>query len=201
MPGMLDAVVVGAGPENGLTAAVELARRGYSVAVFEARDTVGGGARTEELTLRFRHDPYLRAWASIHPRSARCRWRTTAWSGCSPNCPWRTLPGRHRGRAVAFRGGGAAWLDRETHTCASSSNRSRTPGTPWRRTSCPCPLTALPRDPVTLARFGLARTAPSTWMMRRFRDDRARALFAGLVAHVMARSAASPPARSASSSR
>lgn len=38
---MLDAVVVGAGP-NGLTAAVELARRGFSVAVFEARDTVGG---------------------------------------------------------------------------------------------------------------------------------------------------------------
>ena len=57
MPSMLDAVVVGAGP-NGLTAAVELARRGFSVAVFEARETVGGGARTEELTLPgFRHDP------------------------------------------------------------------------------------------------------------------------------------------------
>ena len=54
---MLDAVVVGAGP-NGLTAAVELARRGFTVAVFEARSTVGGGARTEELTLPgFRHDP------------------------------------------------------------------------------------------------------------------------------------------------
>lgn len=38
---MLDAVVVGAGP-NGLTAAVELARRGFSVAVFEAKSTVGG---------------------------------------------------------------------------------------------------------------------------------------------------------------
>src|ERR1044072_6433303 len=54
---MLDAVVGGAGP-NGLTAAVELARRGFSVAVFEARDTVGGGARTEVLTLPgFKHDP------------------------------------------------------------------------------------------------------------------------------------------------
>ncbi|MER7036183.1 FAD-dependent oxidoreductase, partial [Streptomyces albidoflavus] len=57
MPSMLDAVVVGAGP-NGLTAAVELARRGFAVEVFEARETVGGGARTEELTLPgFRHDP------------------------------------------------------------------------------------------------------------------------------------------------
>lgn len=38
---MLDAVVVGAGP-NGLTAAVELARRGCSVEVHEAHDTIGG---------------------------------------------------------------------------------------------------------------------------------------------------------------
>src|SRR5690606_16090243 len=48
------------------------------------------------------------------------------------------------------------------------------------------PLTALPRDPVTLARFGLTGLPPSTWLMRRFRDERARTLFAGLVAHVMA---------------
>lgn len=48
------------------------------------------------------------------------------------------------------------------------------------------PLTALPRDPLTLARFGLAGLPPATWLMKRFRDDRARALFAGLVAHVIA---------------
>ena len=48
------------------------------------------------------------------------------------------------------------------------------------------PLTSLPRDPVTLARFGLAGLPPSTWLMRRFRDERAKALFAGLVGHVMA---------------
>ncbi len=48
------------------------------------------------------------------------------------------------------------------------------------------PLTALPRDPVTLARFGLAGLPPSTWLMRRFRDEKARALFAGLVGHVIA---------------
>lgn len=48
------------------------------------------------------------------------------------------------------------------------------------------PLTTLPRDPLTLARFGLAGLPPSTWLMRRFRDDRARALFSGLVAHAIA---------------
>lgn len=63
MPSMLDAVVVGAGP-NGLTAAAELARRGFAVEVHEAHDTVGGGARTEELTLPgFRHDPC----SAVHP--------------------------------------------------------------------------------------------------------------------------------------
>ncbi|CAM5392099.1 NAD(P)/FAD-dependent oxidoreductase OS=Streptomyces rimosus subsp. rimosus (strain ATCC/ DSM 40260 / JCM 4667 / NRRL 2234) OX=1265868 GN=SRIM_033315 PE=4 SV=1 [Streptomyces rimosus subsp. rimosus] len=63
---MLDAVVIGAGP-NGLTAAVELARRGMAVEVFEAHATIGGGARTEELTLPgFRHDPC----SAVHPLAA-----------------------------------------------------------------------------------------------------------------------------------
>src|SRR6266853_419401 len=58
-----DAVVVGSGP-NGLAAAIEMARSGWSVCVFEARDTVGGGARSAELTLPgFIHD----VCSAIHP--------------------------------------------------------------------------------------------------------------------------------------
>src|SRR5215469_13164141 len=59
----LDAVVVGAGP-NGLTAAITLAAQGLGVRVYEAAETVGGGARTEELTLPgFRHD----VCSAVHP--------------------------------------------------------------------------------------------------------------------------------------
>jgi phytoene dehydrogenase-like protein len=58
-----DAVVVGAGP-NGLAAAADLARAGRSVLVQEARETIGGGCRTAELTAPgFRHD----VCSAIHP--------------------------------------------------------------------------------------------------------------------------------------
>jgi len=46
----LDAIVVGAGP-NGLAAAIALAQAGRSVRVIEGEPAIGGGTRTEELTL------------------------------------------------------------------------------------------------------------------------------------------------------
>src|SRR5436309_1409152 len=58
-----DAVVVGSGP-NGLAAAVRLAQEKLSVLVLEANDTIGGGARSGDLTLPgFTHD----LCSAIHP--------------------------------------------------------------------------------------------------------------------------------------
>ncbi|MEU0625542.1 NAD(P)/FAD-dependent oxidoreductase [Streptomyces rubiginosohelvolus] len=190
MPSMLDAVVVGAGP-NGLTAAAELARRGFSVEVHEAHDTIGGGARTEELTLPgFRHDPC----SAVHPLGVG-----------SP--AFRAMPLERHGLewlypevdlAHPFPDGTAAALTRSVGESAMTLGAADAGA--YRRLMAPflgrwdtlaadflrTPWESLPRDPYRLARFGLLGLQPATWVSRRFQGEKARGLFAGLAAHAIA---------------
>ncbi|MEU9360339.1 NAD(P)/FAD-dependent oxidoreductase [Streptomyces sp. NPDC051840] len=190
MPPMLDAVVVGAGP-NGLTAAAELARRGLAVEVFEARDTVGGGARTEELTLPgFRHDPC----SAVHPLgigSPAFKDMPLARHGLR----WLQAP---LSLAHPFPDGTAAVLTRSVGESAMSLGPADAGA--YRRMLAPytghwdslaadflrTPWDGLPRDPYRWARFGLDAIQPAALLAKRFRGEKARALIAGLAGHAIA---------------
>ncbi|SFX71278.1 NAD(P)/FAD-dependent oxidoreductase [Streptomyces atratus] len=190
MPSMLDAVVVGAGP-NGLTAAAELARRGFAVEVFEAEETVGGGARTEELTLPgFRHDPC----SAVHPLgigSPAFNAMPLARHGLEWLQPELAL-------AHPFPDGTAAVLTGSVGESAMSLG-ARDAGA-YRRLLAPylghwdtlaqdflrTPWDGLPRDPYRWVRFGLDALQPASLLSRRFGGAKARGLFAGLAAHAIA---------------
>lgn len=193
-PYRYDAVVVGAGP-NGLAAAVVLARSGYAVQVIEAHETIGGGARTGELTLPgFQHD----ICSAVHPLGIG-----------SPFL--RTLPLEQYGLewiqpplAVAhpLDDGSAITLTRSIEASAQSLGlscpadaqaylRLMTPYVerwPLLEQAFLGPLRAGPllHHPLALSSFGLSALWPaSAFLHRTFKGVRARALLAGLCAHSM----------------
>lgn len=68
------AVVVGAG-QNGLSAAITLAERGWSVTICESEDRIGGAVQTAELTLPgFLHDAYSAVYPAAVASPVFERW-------------------------------------------------------------------------------------------------------------------------------
>ena len=182
-----DAVVVGSGP-NGLAAAITLARAGCSVLVVEAAETVGGGLRSQPLTLPgFVHD----VCAAIHPLAA-----------ASPF--FRSLPLAEHGvtwiepdaaLAHPLDDGRAVLLERSLkHTGAALGADEGAYVdliAPLVRQWEPLmdmllgPL-RLPRHPLLLARFGLSGLRSAQDLARgKFTGEETRALFAGLAAHAV----------------
>jgi phytoene dehydrogenase-like protein len=180
-----DAVVVGSGP-NGLSAAIVMARAGLRVLVLEAHETIGGGARTEELTLPgFKHD----ICSAIHPMGVM-----------SPF--FKTLPLAEHGLVWLdspypithpLDDGSAAVLelsvDKTAARLGGDSDAYRRLMQPFASNAAALfdeilrPLRLLPRHPFLLARFGLDGVRSALSLSKRFRGDAARALFGGCAAH------------------
>jgi phytoene dehydrogenase-like protein len=184
---MLDAVVVGSGP-NGLAAGIELARAGKSVLILEAKDTIGGGARTEQVTLPgFHHD----ICSAIHPMSVVSPFiRELPLAAHGLEWAWSPAAIAH-----PLDDGSVAILEQSVDATAArlgedegSYRRLMKPfaskaGKLFDEILRPIGALPLPRHPFLLAHFGLVGLQPAMRLASRFRTAHARALFGGSAAH------------------
>jgi phytoene dehydrogenase-like protein len=180
-----DAIVIGAGP-NGLSAAIQLARRGLAVCVFEANQQIGGGARSEQLTLpNFIHD----VCSAVHPMGF-----------ISPF--FKTLPLQEYGLewiepplalAHPFDNEPAAFLSKSIQQTAENLGQDKqayldliNPFVNKSETLIAEILKPIriSRHPLLMARFGFAAMrSASDFVNSKFKTDRAKALFCSCSAH------------------
>lgn len=181
-----NAIVVGSGP-NGLAAAVRLQSEGLSVLLLEGKDTIGGGTRTEELTLPgYLHDvcsavhpmavisPFFK---SLHLERHGLEWLYPRVSAAHP-----------------FDDGSAGALyDSLEKTAqglgpdAEAYRRFMEPVVDALPRLLPGLLSAFPefRHPFDTAAFGLKALPPASRTVNRFKGMQARGLWAGMAAHAI----------------
>ena len=180
-----DAVVVGAGP-NGLSAAAELSRHGRRVLVMEQADEIGGGTRTEALTLPgFAHD----ICSAIHPLGVA----SPFFRDLGLDVEWvhPPIPLSHPlgdGRA------GAVFRDVEATAAhfGRDSERYLRIFEPLVRAADAVmedflgPMTLVPGNPGSFVRLATRGALPASIIASGFASAEARGVLAGLAAHAIA---------------
>lgn len=181
----IDVAVVGSGP-NGMAAAVTMARAGLAVRVYERNPTIGGGARSAELTLPgFVHD----VCSAVHPMALASGFFRSFGLARRIELVTPELSYAHPldgGRAgLAYRDieataellgvDGAAWLALMGPLAAAADEVAQFAGSP---------LLRIPAHPLTATRFGLRSLEQGSplWNLR-FRGDVAPAMLTGVAAH------------------
>jgi phytoene dehydrogenase-like protein len=179
------ACVIGAGP-NGLAAAIVLAQAGLRVDVLEAESTPGGAVRTLELTLPgFLHD----FGSAVYPLGAGSPFFSSLPLS-DHGLEWIHSPAA---LAHPLDDGTAVLLHRDLNQARDSLGLD---GLAWDKLMRPFaehwtefapevlrPVSLVPRHPLLIARFGMVGLQSAQSVVRRFRNERTRALFAGLAAH------------------
>lgn len=179
-----DAIVVGSGP-NGLAAAITLQKNGLSTLLVEGADSIGGGMRTKELTLPgFKHD----VCSAIHPMSV-----------ASPF--FQTLPLDDYGLEWIYPDIAAAHPLLNGDAGLLFSDVERTKDYLGKDAGVYAELTSVVREnwpklsndilgPLRFPsavfpfiKFGLNAGQPASWVAKRFKTERGKALWAGMAAH------------------
>jgi phytoene dehydrogenase-like protein len=186
---MTNAVVVGAGP-NGLAAAIHLARNGFDVQLLEAAESVGGGARSGELTVPGVIHDYCSA---AHPLGVGSRfWQEIDLGRYGVGWKWPEIDCAH---PLDDGTAGVLYQSIEKTTAGLGSDGRR-----WRLAvgdlvagfdelgrDVMRPVLHVPRHLIRLAAFGPRAVLPATVAVRWFRTEQARALFGGAAAHMFTR--------------
>lgn len=180
-----DAVVVGAGP-NGLAAAIELIRAGRRTLLVESAAEIGGGTKTEELTLPgFKHD----VCSAIHPAGVASPFFEDI--GLAVDWVQPPIPFTHplgEGRVAA--------LHRSVEETADGLGPD---GARYSALMSPFvdrigemvdsalgPVKVLPRHVAAFSRLAIIGGIPGSLLARRFVGIEARGLLAGMLAHSIA---------------
>jgi len=181
-----DALVIGSGP-NGLAAAITLQQQGLSVLLVEAKKEIGGGMRTQALTLPgFFHD----VCSAVHPMAVL----SPFLKSLSLEKYGLDLIQPVHAAAHPFDDGTVGILDRSVEETAKGLGEDEKAYLDFMSPVVrdlpkllpdllgPFPI---PKYPFALAGFGLKAIPSAVYMADKFKTKQARGLWAGMAAHAI----------------